>query len=212
MVRDVLGVFMLEATLGLGAVYKPNWDDRLIRVLAFDENTVIYDCWVPHKNEWSLTSLKGTVFYYRLARPRIISDAAYIRTEPLSKEELDIHRPDIPLSFLQAGSVQWSELQLNDIDTAAARLAAIDPRLALQVINAPAIFLLPFGKKGRVLPGVKINAKNGATFSAAELLFYAGQIQQPSLSGDSIANGIGIYRAGIQKCLPSFYIWGAEKR
>jgi hypothetical protein len=55
-------------------------------------------------------------------------------------------------------------------------------------------------------------ANDGEAFTEAELLTKARILQAPFVGDVRLTEGVGIYRAGIKKRLPSYYIWGARSR
>jgi hypothetical protein len=55
-------------------------------------------------------------------------------------------------------------------------------------------------------------ADDGSAFTEAELLTKARILQAPFVGDIRLTEGVGIYRAGIKKRLPSYYIWGARSR
>jgi hypothetical protein len=200
--------------LHLGAVFQPDWDERPIRVLAFDKTEVMYDCWWPHKGAWGLTSLKGTVSYYRIATTFLLSRAAYVRTDQYTDSEFKIHRPDLPFSFAKCSEIEWSVVLPASINELEQSLAStkISAAILLASLNAPRLYLSPFGPKGSSKPGHLVEAQNGEAFSAAELLWHASRLQAPFVRDVPLTTGVGIYRLGLQRQLPSYYIWGARSR
>ena len=204
---------MLIENLELGAVFQPEWDSRAIRILAFDAEQVMYDAWSPHVSRWGIDSLSQKISYYRLPTT-LLKKARYLRTEEYTEIERSIHRPDLPFSFGRNNVLDWPETcpaSSRDFPgVSVGALSEVESRLIQ--LDAPKIFLSPFGPKGGPKPSVLITAENGRSFMVEEILWHAARLQFSHLRADKITQGLGIYRTGIQKTLPSFYIWGAKSR
>jgi hypothetical protein len=81
-----------------GAVFRWSHDDSLMRVLMCDDSVVMYDAWCPHLGNWGLADLRQArrkrVHYYVATLGTVLKKAAYVRMEPLSGDEVTMHRPD----------------------------------------------------------------------------------------------------------------------
>lgn len=200
--------------LELGAVYKLDWDDRPIRVIAFDDNLVMYDAWWPHKGEWGLSKLGARVIYPRISTALLVSRSTYLRTEQYSNTEFKFHRPDLPLSFAQREAVSWYDPLPESEEHVRATLEASGERRsdAQSSLNTSKVYISPFGPKGGLKADILVQADNGQAFSEAELIWKAWQLQRSLLRETRITNGVGLYRAGLMHCTPSYYIWGAKSR
>ena len=80
----------------LGGVYLTKWDDRPFRVLAFDEFEVFYDCYWPSIDKWTFGNLRSKGYYYRMTLQRFLEDVKFIREQPLTVQELQTFRPELP--------------------------------------------------------------------------------------------------------------------
>ena len=198
----------------LGAVYQAEWSKEPIRVVAFDAAVVFYDIWRPDVGAWALMASKGNFNYYRISAPFLYAHAKYIRTDAYSDTEFARHRPDLPMSFAIAGSVDWSSTPPRDAGELVdmLRQASVDMASASALLELPTLYLEPFGPKGSSLPGVLVTARDGKTFTGAELLLQAWQLQAPNVRESSIVKGLGLHRAGVKKGIPSYYIWGSASR
>jgi hypothetical protein len=98
---------MNQGRIALGAVFQPDWDKSPIRVIAFDSDEIMYDTWWPNQAKWGLSSLNGTISYYRTKAKFLLERAIYLRTEELSPDELGVHRPDLPFALGQCLELQW---------------------------------------------------------------------------------------------------------
>lgn len=197
--------------LNLGDVFQPEWDARPIRVLAFDNEQVMYDSWLPHASKWGIDSLSQRASYYRIRTSFLLNKASYLRTEIYTEQERAVHRPDLPFSFARIDDIEWpmtcpaSALDFPKLHSQAASGEKV-------VLDAPRIYLEPFGPKGGPKPSALITAENGIRFTVEEMLWHAARLQFQHLRDEKITEGVGIYRSGIQRGLPSYYVWGAKSR
>lgn len=191
----------------VGNVYEIASQPNPTRVVGFDDYVVMYDSWWPHKEAWGMEKLVGEFIYYRMPRTIFESRSRLLRAEPLSPLELTVHRPDLPFAFARRRDLSWYE-NWNDASALAVNLMP-DSVPALQV---PEVFLVPFGPRDSSKPPVLIRAQDGRSFSVSELLSAAREVQAPFLGEERLTVGVGIYRSGIKKRIPSFYIWGANAK
>jgi len=187
--------------LALGVVFEIESSPSAMRVVAFDDAEVMYDVWWPHREAWGMARLLGDFSYFRLPRHYVEANARYIRTDPLSEKELRVHRPDLPFAVAQHNDVSWYAPSWQGI------VFETSP-----VISVSAIYLAPFGPRDSAKPAVLFTADNGEGFTEAELLSKAKILQAPFVGDVRLTEGVGIYRAGIKKHVPSYYLWGARSR
>ena len=50
---------------------------------------------------------KGSIHYYCIPTPFVLQQATHLRDEPLSDEERDLHRPDLPIAVGQCANFEW---------------------------------------------------------------------------------------------------------
>jgi hypothetical protein len=200
--------------ISVGSVVQPDWDSRAHRILLMDQIQVLYDIWWSHAHEWGFSSLSGEGHYYCLPTSLLRGRATVLRSEPLTDIERAIHRPDLPLRLLRSPSMQWSKDQYQNMShfigahqTDIEHLGISDADVAL---DAPEVFLTPFGPGGRIKRGVRLKALNGRSFSSIELLWRAYEVQAPQHRAST--TGIGMYRAGFKSKAPVFYLWGSDDR
>jgi hypothetical protein len=196
--------------LRAGLVAQTDFDERPIRVLAFDDVEVLYDSWWPHRGDWGLRNLRGKAYYYRIPTQFILPRANVLRVDPLSEAEWSAHRPDLPLRLLRFEEFEWNDAHVSSIDAFSAWLSRVAPSPALPssdvALDIPAVLLAPCGPKGATKRPVAIAAENGQNFSSLELLWRAASIQAPVSSNRG--HGVGIYRLGCASARPLFYLWG----
>ena len=182
----------------LGEVYKANWEDSIMRVIGFDDYEVFYEVFWEHNDSWSFSSnTKRKYYFYRTTRGVFREKTEYVELKELEKNESDIFRPDIAIRTCRIRNASWSDEQLESKLTQQ-QLSEMPP------INAPRIWLYPFGTKGGNKRGELITARNHEYFTPVELISEAKRIQNSVNTNQT--NGIGIFRVGIQKEFPSYYI------
>ena len=195
---------MDASQIGLGAVFRFPHDDRPNRILLHDGDVVMYDVWWPHQDGWGLADLEAVkrkrVAYYVTTSGTLQEKATYLRSDPLSDGEQTIHRPDLPFAAIQDAALTWSSDPIG-------RLAGDRSEL-----SAAQIFVSPFGPGGGTKAGRRIVADNGASFPAEELFRKAQAAQIQHLGTEAPVAGVGIYRSGLQRGLPEFYLWGSVSR
>jgi hypothetical protein len=198
----------------VGSVVQPDWDSRAHRILLMDQIQVLYDVWWSHAHEWGFSTLSGEGHYYCLPTGLLRGRANVLRSEPLTDIERAIHRPDLPLRLLRSSSMQWSKDQYQNMSHFIGAHQADIEHLGISdadvALDAPEVFLAPFGPGGRIKRGVRLKALNGRNFSSIELLWRAYEVQAPQHRTST--NGIGIYRAGFKSKAPVFYLWGSDDR
>jgi hypothetical protein len=195
---------MNSQQIDLGNVYQMESQPNPVRVVAFDDHVVLYDTWWPHKGAWAMAKLVGAFTYYRMTRTHFERHSRLLRTDSLSELELSVHRPDLPFAFVQSTALSWYE-PWSEGDL----VANCSSPPGAPLLNAPTVFLVPFGPRNSVKPPVQIHAENGRFFTGVELLRAAQAEQAPFVGEVRLTKGVGIYRSGIKKRLPSFYLWGA---
>jgi hypothetical protein len=187
-----------------GAVFRFAHDDRPLRVLLHDSDVVMYDAWWPHLDGWGLADLEAIkrrrITYYVTTVPTVLEKARYLRGDPLSAGERALHRPDLPFTAVRDKAITWSSDNTSGLAGARSQL------------NASRIYLEPFGPGGGTRAGVLVVADNGSSF-AAEELFRKAQIAQLRHLGNVMpVPGVGIYRSGLLRGVPAFYLWGSVSK
>jgi hypothetical protein len=190
----------------LGGVYQLSDVVEPVRVIAFDSHVVMYDTWWSHKNAWGMARLSGRYSYYRLTTDYFGRHSRYLRTEALTENEIDVHRPDLPFALAQHSDLSWYEAWGGD------GFASDLPQGGSSMLDAQVVYLIPFGPKNGQKPAVVVRADNGAYFYETELLLRAHEVQRPHTGEVRLTRGVGIYRSGIQGKLPSYYVWGSLSR
>jgi len=195
----------------LGTVFQTPWDERPGRVIAFDDEVVMYDGWWPASEAWGLADFNGSCSYLRLTTAMVLRDATYLRTETYTSAEFQLHRPDLPLSLCIHTDVNWSA----DVPTDTAETSDLLSRLGegselgqRRVLPIPAVYLAPFGPQKGQKRAVLVKAVDGQSFTEAELIWNAWRIQAPFVGAQPLTQGMGLYRSGLNRKVPSYYLWG----
>lgn len=134
-----------------------------------------------------------------------------MRSEPLTADERAVHRPDLPFAVAQSARLSWPAV-VSQTPAWAAEFRAATGRPHGAGLQAPEVYLCPFGPKGGSKAGVRVRADNGTAFTAEELMRKAATIQAPHVGGGVPVHGVGIYRLGLRRGVPAFYLWGAASR
>jgi hypothetical protein len=203
---------MDASDLELGSVFRfpaPNATEPN-RVLFVDDHVVMYDAWWPHLASWGMADLayvrRGTWNYYATLVSTVLDKAVYVRKEPMSPTEVMLHRPDLPFAIGQNGAGSWSS------DPTTATPEAPNGHGTDVVIAVAQVYLTPFGPNGGTKSPVAVDADNGSAFTVDELMRKAAAIQTPHIKDERPTSGVGLYRAGLKRGIPSYYLWGAVSR
>ena len=158
----------------------------------------------PRLDRWGLADLEAIkhqrINYYLTTVSTVLEKARHLRPGPLSADERAVHRPDLPFAAVQDTVISWSSDNTG-------RLAETRSEL-----NTSLIYLEPFGPRGGTRAGVRVVADNGSSFTAEELFRKAQAAQARHLRDEMPVAGVGIYRSGLQRGLPAFYLWGSVSR
>ncbi len=192
---------MTPRPIALGTVFEIESCPNPLRVIALDHAEVMYDVWWPHRQAWSMATLRGNITYFRLHRAYFEAHARLIRVEPLSEMEERVHRPDLPFALARREDLSWYD--------------PWRPGMALgttPVLEIGSIHLAPFGPRDSAKSSSLLKADNGKSFSEQELLLKAKALQDPYIGDVRLTEGVGLYRSGIRARIPSYYLWGAKSR
>jgi hypothetical protein len=209
----------MRSWVAQGAVFRWPHDDRPARVLMCDDDVVMYDSWWPHLGTWGLADLtevrRQHINYYSTFTSALLEKATHLRSEPLTDNELAIHRPDLPFGIGRCEGLAWPAVAKAATAAEAAELlraagcvtAGADPALPVA-----AVYLCPFGPKGGHKPAVRVTADDGNGFGQAELIWKAATLQARHAGDEIPTEGVGIYRTGLQRGLATYNLWGYESR
>ena len=188
-------------------------DDRPFRVLAYDSGVVMYDPWWPHLGNWGLANLgevkKRRVNYFVVTASTLAQKAMLIRSEPLTEAETSLPRPALPFAAMQCQELSWPAEVSGSAEASARRWRSAGCPEA-EALIASQVYLQPFGPKGGERTGVRVKAGNGTSFGWDELFWKASILQAPFIRASASAHGVGIYRSGLNRGIPSYYLCGAQ--
>lgn len=198
---------MIKSNLITGGVYSTEWDKRPVRVLAYDSFELFYDGWWEHENDWGLKCHNSKVSFYRTSTPDFETSASLIRGDPLSEEEQQKYKLDLPFRLCRHKELTWVQKSFSNLESFVSYCKEQNVELVDEpILKARQIILIPLGPNlGRKKSNL-IQADNNKCFTEAELLWKAHNIQAPFETG--ITFGIGLYRSGLEKRHPSYYIGG----
>ncbi len=194
---------ILEMTtdkLKIGEIYRTEWDERPFRVIGYDDIEVFYDCLWPHDNSWTFSgNFKKKCYFYRTSAPLFIAKSKPIDYSPITEEEQKTFRPDLPIRVCRSKEYNW-----NNFNVPTFEVFNKQAKNLTDIIQTDKLVLIPYGNKGGLKKGTIVNADNSKFFVASELIWKAKELQEAV--NNQISNGIGIYRLGFEKGLPSYYI------
>jgi hypothetical protein len=195
-----------------GLVFRWPHDERPNRVLVQGQDRIGYDCWWPDLKNWGYVDLerirRGRANYYTADVETLLAKSTFVGNEPLTEEEAKVHRPDLPITVIQRAGVCWP------VDVAEAGAWAQQFRgdgvggVDGADLRAAEVYLSPFGPEGATKGGVRVRADNGVAFTAGELMRKAAEIQAKAVGKATSLPGVGIYRLGLNRLVPSFWLWG----
>lgn len=157
-----------------------------------DEHQVFYDAFWPHNNSWTFAAnLEKPCFFYTAKRSIFEQRSIFRQKLDLTETEMQYFRPGLPIRLCRYNNVSWESDETPILKDGF-------------VLQADKIYLRPFGKNGTFKKAFLIHAGNPQGFTERELISHAQQLQQQT--GYAISKGMGIYRLGLEKGLPLYYI------
>lgn len=195
----------------LGGVYKTTLSDGPCRIIGFDDNKVFYDPYKPALNKWSFSSRSGSnCTYYRTWPEVFLKNAKFLEELPLTPDELRAYRPDLPFRLCQNKTINWTKEQFPELEDYKNYLRQISYNFSEEIVlPVTSIALRPFGQKGTItaLKSKVVSSLKSTGFSCVELLWLSHNLQAPHLR--ELSNGgVGIFRSGHKKNMPSYFIGG----
>ena len=186
--------------LKLGGVY--NWSGNINRVIGFDEIEVFYDSLWTHNNSWTFSgNFKKMCYFYRTSSSLFAEQSIQTDFLPLTEEEENAFRPDLVIRLGRIKELSWNNIKATDLNSFT---KGLNPDVQKEKLQTNKIVLIPYGNKGGLKKGTIISADNSEYFECAELLWKAKTVQEAV--SNQLSNGIGLYRLGFEKGLPSYYI------
>lgn len=197
----------LIESLEIGGIYKCDWDERPFRVIGLDEHEVFYDC-MWSDGLWTFSgNFKKKCHFYRTSVKRFKNNLLPLDFLPLSEEEFKFFRADLPMRFGRSELYNWNDFKMDNFyDFKNELYTNTNNFKSEEILYTDRIILIPYGIKKGFLKGLLTCADNNSFFNLAELIWKAKQIQEAV--NHSKSEGIGIYRLGTEKGIPSYYIGG----
>lgn len=186
----------------LGDIFKLNQTNQTLRVIGLDDLEVLYDSFWDYNKSWAFASnLYKKGFFYRMSKEYFIKNTTKVSSQELNSEELSVFRTDLPLRFARIKDLSWKSDIFESKDSIK-KLIDSNPQIE-KTISADKIYICPIGKKGSVKKPLLVETSN-TEVKISELLMTAKEALK-KLDNDS-SDGIGFYRLGIEKGIPTYYI------
>ncbi|SFN99671.1 hypothetical protein [Salegentibacter flavus] len=181
--------------LELGGLYQTDFDDLPIKIIGFDDYEVLYDSqW--EEGKWMFSdNLRRKSSFYRISTDFFKKKSSFIKSQDLNEKEYEIFRPDLPIRFGRYRDYSWNNLKGENLEN-------VEKELSSESLNINRLFLIPFGPKGGLKKSVQIESEVNLTLF--EVIKAAQEIQESV--NNEMTNGIGIFRDGFEKGIPSYYI------
>lgn len=192
--------------LQVGGIYRNNMTNEICRIIGFDEYTVHYDGYWELINKWTFSgNFKSVGVFHGALRKFFPERYRQIDYLPLTEEEHLMFRPDLPIALCLTNELSWNAFKIDNYNSFKEQISTFQNISFLKrTLQANKIVLLPYGKKGGTKSGKLISADNNQFFESAELIWKAKEIQETV--NNEISNGIGFFRSGYEKRVPSYYI------
>jgi hypothetical protein len=143
--------------------------------------------------------------FYRTSSKLFAQKSSLIEVLPLNNEEKKNFRPDLTFRVCRTKEFCWNGFEKLTFDEFKLQASRILPESVFtQKLLAEKIVLIPYGNHGGHKKGSVITADNCEYFECVELIWKARQLQEAV--NKQISIGVGLYRSGFEKRLPSFYI------
>lgn len=192
--------------LKLGGIYITKWDKRPFRIIGIDEIEVFYDCLWPHNNSWSFSGkFNERCSFYRLPRQLFTENSTLRDFINFTEEEKHFFRPDLLMRIARLKIVSWNQFKQSNYREFRFFLnATIGQDIPEQTLTTDSIYVYPFGPKGGARRSKKLVADNKKYFTIPELIWKCKSIQETV--NPNISKGVGVYRSGIERGIPLYYI------
>lgn len=193
--------------LNVGDVYEPGGPDkRPIRVLMFDEIVVYYDTWWP-EGGWTLSRFWRSAAFYRMATDWVVTGTR-IRQDPISDKERERYRLDLPLRIHRHPSLNWAHLEAETPEQATIAAATRGVNIAeWPALKTEKVTLIWFPRwPSATMLHTTVAATSGGEIVASDLLWHAQRL----VSQQVVDGGIGLFRLGLHRGVPSYSVWGSH--
>lgn len=156
---------MNSSNLHVGAVFQLEWDTRPIRVIASDDEQVMYDSWFSHSSVWGIDSLNRSISYFRMPLSLLLTKSKYLRTDEFTKAELSVHRPELPFGFARCAELEWPSIPPAAKEDFPGKSYVARFGAHMPILDTAKLYLLPFGPKGSGKTGVLLESESSYGFT-----------------------------------------------
>ncbi|WP_298782727.1 hypothetical protein [uncultured Polaribacter sp.] len=175
----------------LGEIYKTEFDERVFRIIGLDNYEVFYDC-LSNENKWTFSgNFKRKSIFFRMGVELFKIKSELIKREEFTEKEAEYFRADLPMRFGRIKDLSWEFAVKSELNK-------YQNEFSQRKVNAEKIILIPSGAKGGFLKGELI--ESNSILTEFEIIQKASELQKLS------SNGIGFYRLGCQKGIPTYLI------
>jgi hypothetical protein len=188
----------------------------------FDDKEVFYQ--TVNEDYTFIYSKYKTVSYYSSPRDYFNQNSKFVKSLEIEKQELEIHRPDLPLRLNCFSGLFWTKNSIEKkIEFYDFLNSAEINKEKLDGLNCSKVVIFPTSQlQSRKKPMLLQNTKG--YFTGEELLIECFKIQSQYVNSEKPyfsrfrlmpvgreekrLFGIGIYRLGIKGNVPSYYLGG----
>ena len=177
----------------LGEIYKTKFDERIFRIIGLDNFEVFYDC-LSNENKWTFSgNFKRKSIFFRMEAELFKIKSELIKREEFTEKEAEYFRADLPMRFGRIKNLSWNSVAKSELNK-------YQNEFSQRKVNADKIILIPSRskQKGGFLKGELI--ESNSILTEFEIIQKASELQKIS------SNGIGFYRMGCQKGIPTYSI------
>jgi hypothetical protein len=204
----------------IGDIY--SLSNNRIRIMMFDEKEVFY---LTINEDYSFKYAKNkTLIYYRISHDYFKRDSKFIKNLELTKNEIEIHRPDLPLRLNCFSGLFWTFKHFEEETEFSEFIKGSGINIEkLGDLNCSKVVIFPTSQQTSQKKSVLLENQNGR-FKGKELMMQCFEIQReyvkldkpyfssfrliPNGREEKRLTGIGMYRLGIKSNVPSYYIGG----
>ena len=125
----------------------------------------------------------------------------------MSKEELHVFRPDLPIRICRIPDITWTSQKYPDVKTYQQSILSQFDFSEETVLPLTQISLHPFGPNSGSPKSSIVVSESEKGFTCVDLLWKAQNIQSSFIRMPQPL-GVGIYRLGHKSKMPAYYIGG----
>ena len=181
------------------------------RVLVVDDFEVYTDGKFRGENEFIFNKKidsKGKEIFRRTNRSLFEKCIVKkLQSTPLSEEIIEKLYLNLPMRIGRLRKLSWDSEYFNTLEVYLDYIKKHTKEMwSEKVIALNSLYVIPYTMSEFPKKPVKVESDNSQYFTVKELLWKAAKVRNAFVKGGS--EGVGLYRSGIYKGLPSYYIWG----